>query len=69
MKSNRILSENFNYYEAQLDRIKLDKTYNPNIIVSDNCGEKTKTLDINLESIPEIRKFLDRIESELKNRK
>lgn len=67
---NRFLDKKpeFNYYKEQLDKIKLDATYNGNIIVSDNCGEKTKTLDINLESIPEIRKFLDRMELELKNR-
>ena len=58
----------FNYYKEQLDRIKLDSTYSPQVQVFDGCGEKTKTLSINLESIPELRKFLDRMENELKKR-
>lgn len=57
----------FNYYESELNRIQVDKTYSPQVQVFDGCGEKTKTLSINLESIPELRKFLDRVETELKN--
>lgn len=59
----------FNYYKEQLDKIKLSQEgYFSTLIVSDDQGTKTKNLSINFESIPEIRKFLDRMESELKKR-
>lgn len=58
---------NFNYYKLELDRIQLT-IYGPSIQVYDGEGKKTKNMDLTLDSIPEIRKFLDRIESELKEK-
>lgn len=63
--------EKFNYYKIQLDRVNVKSQYVPTLKIwydVDGSGGETKNLSINLESIPELRKFLDRIEAELKAR-
>lgn len=57
----------YNYYKEQLDRINITDAYNPTVKINSSLNE-SNFFDINLESIPELRKFLDRIELELKNR-
>ena len=54
-----------NYYKKELDNLK-NTEYYKSIIITDNSGQKTKNLDINLESIPEFIKFLKKEEKRLK---
>lgn len=59
--------DKFNYYETQLNKLDIKSEYALQIVISDDTN-KTKYFSINLESIPELRKFLDKVERELKIR-
>lgn len=56
-----------NYYKEELKKLK-DSEYFKNLIVSDDQGSKTKTLSINLESIPVLIEFLKKEQKRLENK-
>lgn len=58
------MNKELNYYEKELSRLELNETMT--IIVSDNEGNKTKYLTLNLESIAALKKFLTTLENDLK---
>lgn len=49
------------YYSNELNRLKLDSIYSPKVQISDSEGNKTKTLDVNLESIPVLITWLKKV--------
>lgn len=51
---------NFNYYKEQLDKLEIND-YNT-IKIYDGNGNSTKFLTLNLESIKELKKYLDKLE-------
>lgn len=55
---------NFNYYHEELKQID-DKAPTISIVLHDYHGNKTKYLNLNKESIHELRLFLQRVESNL----
>lgn len=59
--------KDYNYYKEQLEKINIDSIYPVGVkfFAPENESENTKQMNLNLESIPEIRKFLDRVESEI----
>lgn len=48
-----------NYYKNQLDGLE-DSDYFKKIVISDSDGNRTKTMDLNNESIPVLIDFLNR---------
>jgi len=57
-----------NYYERQLMLVLKDFVTNPEsnlVMLVHSDYEVTKHLTVNLESIPEIRRFLDKVEKQL----
>jgi hypothetical protein len=54
---NEVLKEE--YYASELS--KLNTTSGLNIVIRDGDGNKTKTIDLNNESIPTIINFLKKI--------
>lgn len=58
--------EKFNYYKEELS--KLDKNAPTiSIVVSDFHGNKTKNMNLNSESLPEVITFLIELLAEKKN--
>ncbi len=54
----------YNYYKEQLDKVNINSVISLQIINSKE--QKTKWFDINLESIKELRKYLDEKETLIK---
>ena len=54
------------YHQDQLKKIKTDSIYAVIVKFADPYGNTTNSMDLNLESIPEIIKFLKSIEKNLK---
>lgn len=52
-----------NYYENQLKKLTNFETIN--LKITDYEGNQTNNLGVNLESIPVLREFLDKIEADL----
>lgn len=48
------------YYENELKKLTPDNEYFQNLIISDSQGNKTKTLSLNIESIPVIMEYLSK---------
>lgn len=57
----------YNYYTRQLSSLKNDPIYYKSIKVADQSGNTTNYLDLNLDSIPEIIKFLKAEQKRLKS--
>lgn len=58
---------NFNYYKNQIERLDL-KSEVITVRLSDFDGNASNYFSVNLESIPELRKMLDTIEANLKQK-
>ncbi len=52
-------NKKFNYYQSELERLVFDPTYNTSIKIFDPSGVSTKQLDLTLESIPVLIKYLE----------
>lgn len=50
----------YSYYKNELKRLVTDNEYNQSVIISDSQGNKTKTLSLNVESIPVIMEYLSK---------
>jgi len=53
------------YHKDQLNKL-IDVEFNKSVVVFDGSGNKTKQMDINLESIPILIEFLKKEEKRLK---
>lgn len=54
------MSDNSWYYKEQLRKLKSDNVYNFGIVVSDSDGNKTKQMNLNVESIEVLQVWLNK---------
>lgn len=57
----------FNYYKDQLDRLKPDNKQHQSIKLFDGQGNSTNQMDLNLESIDVLLKYLQKEKQRIKD--
>lgn len=57
-----------NYYKDQLSALSKDSDYPMSVVLSDGQGNRTKQINLNTESIPEVTSFLNSLIQDLRTR-